>query len=101
LENSILRNAFGHIVCSARERDKLRQIAPKARIEVVENGVDTAYFAERVAPAPGGLRRQIVFVGAMDYFPNSEAAIAFAHNVWPQVKKTLGVIELTIVGANP
>ncbi len=54
LERYILQTAFGHIVCSERERDKLRQIVPAARIEVVENGVDTQYFAERVPPQPGG-----------------------------------------------
>jgi glycosyltransferase involved in cell wall biosynthesis len=101
LESDILKTAFGHIVCSARERDKLLRIAPGARIEVVENGVDTRYFAERVQPQPGGTRRQIVFVGAMDYFPNSEAAIFFANNVWPRMKRALGVMEVTIVGANP
>ena len=101
LESNILQSAFGHIVCSTRERDKLQQLAPKARIGVVENGVDTRYFAEQVPPAPTGTRRQIVFVGAMDYFPNSEAAIFFANNVWPPMKRALGVMELTIVGANP
>ncbi len=101
LESNILHTAFGHIVCSTRESDKLRQIAPGARIEVVENGVDTRYFAEQVPPAPTGTRRQIVFVGAMDYFPNSEAAVFFANNVWPPMKRALGVMELTVVGANP
>jgi glycosyltransferase involved in cell wall biosynthesis len=101
LESNILHSAFGHIVCSTRERDKLRQLAPDAKIEVVENGVDTQYFAERVTPHPAGTRRQIVFVGAMDYFPNSEAAVFFANNVWPPMKRALGVMELTIVGANP
>jgi polysaccharide biosynthesis protein PslH len=101
LESNILQTAFGHIVCSIRERDKLRRIAPGAKIEVIENGVDTRYFAEGVAPHPAGTRRQIVFVGAMDYFPNSEAAVFFANNVWPSMKRALGVMELTIVGANP
>jgi glycosyltransferase involved in cell wall biosynthesis len=101
LESNILQTAFGHIVCSTRERDKLLQIAPGARAEVVENGVDTRYFAEQVPPAPTGTRRQIVFVGAMDYFPNSEAAVFFANNIWPRMKSSLGVIELAIVGANP
>jgi glycosyltransferase involved in cell wall biosynthesis len=101
LETKILHEAFGHIVCSRREREKLRRIAPAARIEVVENGVDTAYFAQKVTAIPGASRRQIVFVGAMDYFPNSEAAVFFANSVWPRMRSSLGVTELTIVGANP
>jgi sugar transferase (PEP-CTERM/EpsH1 system associated) len=101
LERHILRTAFGHIVCSAREREHLQPIAPFARIEVVENGVDTAYFARNSGPADTPGRPQIVFVGAMDYFPNSEAAILFANQIWPQMRTRLKGAELTIVGANP
>jgi sugar transferase (PEP-CTERM/EpsH1 system associated) len=100
-ESEILRSAFGHIVCSGREREQLRRIAPAARIEVVENGVDTRYFGEPVAAIPGAARRHLVFVGAMDYFPNSEAAVFFANHVWPRMRSSLGVAELTIVGAHP
>ena len=74
LETEILHSAFGHIVCSERERGQLRLISPNARIAVIENGVDTGYFAG--VGAGTSVRRQIVFVGAMDYFPNSEAADA-------------------------
>lgn len=98
-ERQILREAYGHIVCSAREREQLLQQAPTARITVVENGVDTAYFAGG-GSVPGAVRR-IVFVGAMDYFPNSDAATFFAANIWPQVRARLGAVELTIVGSNP
>jgi polysaccharide biosynthesis protein PslH len=98
LESYILNTAFGHIVCSGRERDQLRQQAPAARIEVVENGVDTRYFASSENPAAS---RRIVFVGAMDYFPNSDAAIFFANCIWPRVRTMLDGAQLTIVGANP
>ncbi len=99
IEKTMLDAAFGHLVCSQREYDQLRRIAPAARIAVIENGVDTAYFAGSGEGA--GPRRQIVFVGVMDYFPNSDAAIFFANQVWPQVRSRLGDAELLIVGANP
>lgn len=104
LENAILHKAFGHVVCSAREREQLLGIAPAARIEVVENGVDTGYFGE-CAGSPA-VPVQVVFVGAMDYFPNAEAAIFFANRIWPSMREKLaslnaGVPELSIVGANP
>jgi polysaccharide biosynthesis protein PslH len=99
LESGILQTAFGHIVCSERERQQLRQTAPAARIRVVENGVDTGYFAAGgEAPAPS---RTIIFVGAMDYFPNSEAANFFARQIWPHIRTRLAGAELVIVGANP
>jgi polysaccharide biosynthesis protein PslH len=99
LERRILYSAFGHIVCSQRESDQLLQIAPAARLAVIENGVDTGYFAEaQTTPAE---RSKIVFVGAMDYFPNSDAAIHFASEIWPAVRHRLPAAELVIVGANP
>jgi sugar transferase (PEP-CTERM/EpsH1 system associated) len=99
LENSILGSAFGHLVCSDREHNQLRRAAPRARIAVIENGVDTSYFAGSGEGA--GPRRQIVFVGVMDYFPNSEAAVFFATRIWPHVRNKLSDAELLIVGANP
>jgi sugar transferase (PEP-CTERM/EpsH1 system associated) len=102
LEESILQSACGHIVCSAREREQLKKIAPGARVEVVENGVDTRYFADFAqAVRDPAIPRHLVFVGAMDYFPNSDGAIFFAKQVWPQIQKKLTDAELLIVGANP
>lgn len=96
LERSILHSAFGHLVCSGRERDQLRRIAPGARIEVIENGVDTTSFTP--ANGPG---TSLVFVGTMDYFPNVEAAVSFARTVWPALRRQFPNLTLAIVGANP
>lgn len=98
LEDYILRTAFGHIVCSEREREQLLKKAPEARIEVIENGVDTDYYAG--CEGWSGSRR-IVFVGAMDYPPNNDAAVYFANRIWPHIRRRLEGAELAIVGANP
>jgi polysaccharide biosynthesis protein PslH len=99
LENDMLRDAFGHVVCSKRERQQLLRIAPQARIQVAENGVDTTLFTpDSTAQSPG---QQIVFVGTMDYYPNVEAATSFAQNIWPRVREALPGTSLVIVGANP
>jgi sugar transferase (PEP-CTERM/EpsH1 system associated) len=99
LESAILHSDCGHIVCSEREYEQLRRIAPAARIAVVENGVDTGFFAG--ARDEAATPRHIVFVGAMDYFPNADAAIFFANRIWPNIRNKLGDAELIIVGANP
>ncbi len=104
VEKHNLQTAFGHIVCSGREREQLLGIVPSARIAVVENGVDVGYFAREGGWAEPG--RRIVFVGAMDYFPNVDAAEFFANRIWPGVRAGLGGAEpggaeLTIVGSNP
>jgi glycosyltransferase involved in cell wall biosynthesis len=103
LERKILEEAFGHIVCSERESQQLRCIAPAARIAVVENGVDCAYFTGLGGGADGDRpkRDRIVFVGKMDYYPNVEAVIDFACKTWPMVRDQLKGVIFSIVGANP
>jgi sugar transferase (PEP-CTERM/EpsH1 system associated) len=99
LERSILHSAFGHVVCSNRERDQLRNIAPASRIAVVPNGVDTGYFENTSMHAAAPTR--IVFVGLMNYHANVEAAVAFARDVWPRLRSRLPGVSLTVVGAKP
>jgi glycosyltransferase involved in cell wall biosynthesis len=99
LERSILHSAFGHVVCSERERYQLLNIASEARIAVVPNGVDTAYFDEPGMPAAPPTR--VVFVGLMNYHANVEAAVSFARDIWPRLRSRLPGVTLTIVGASP
>lgn len=98
LERQTLHDAFGHIVCSERERLQLSGIAPSARIKVIENGVDCANFA---GLRSAGIRKRIVFVGRMDYYPNVEAIVDFARVAWPLVRAQLTGLTLSIVGASP
>lgn len=104
LENDILDTAFGHVVCSERERQQLHRNHPHARIEVVENGVDVEYFsgaADLPSPAAASGKEHLIFVGSMDYYPNIEAAISFTRNIWPSLRQTLPNLQLLIVGAKP
>lgn len=98
LERSILRTGFGHVVCSQREQQELHRMDSAARVAVIPNGVDTAYFA---GTGPSGKQNRIVFVGLMSYYPNIEAAVTFSQNVWPRLRDQLPGYTLTFVGANP
>jgi sugar transferase (PEP-CTERM/EpsH1 system associated) len=98
LERAILHSALGHVVCSERERAELHSWAPKARIHVAENGVDTEYFAATVPFPP---EPRLVFVGSMDYFPNIDAALHFTRTLWPKLREHIPELTLTIVGARP
>jgi len=101
LEKQVLREAFGHVVCSERERAALLGVAPRARLVVVENGVDTAFFREAAAGPRGGVRNRLLFVGQMSYHANVEAAVLFARNVWLEVRERFPDWRLTIAGADP
>lgn len=100
IEKEILRTAFGHVVCSEREREHLLWIAPRARIVTVENGVNVSYF-EKSGDERAESRRRIVFVGKMDYYPNIEAAKHFVARIWPMVTRRLPGAMLTIAGSDP
>ncbi len=99
LEQDILQTAFGHVVCSVREREELRRIAPSARIAVIENGVDVASFSPGAGVSPPS--HKIIFVGLMDYYPNVEAATSFSQRIWPLLRQRFPELTLWIVGASP
>ena len=98
-ESEILTSAFGQIVCSERERRQLFTTSPGARIEVIENGVDVPAFEETARTS--GSRHRLLFVGAMSYHANIEAAVSFARDVWPAIRQRMPDWTLTLVGSNP
>jgi polysaccharide biosynthesis protein PslH len=100
LERTLLQNAFGHIVCSKREEEQLRVQVPRARITTVPNGVDASFFARATVE----LRwppRNFIFVGAMNYYPNVDAAIVFVRDIWPRLRSLFPACRLTLVGSDP
>lgn len=101
MELKLLRDCDIHLVCSARERAILQSRVPNARIEVVGNGVDVAYYSEAEPTSPTAERRDILFVGSMDYHANIEAALEFARDVWPAMRASHPDFRFVIVGRNP
>lgn len=87
----------GHIVVSKQDAERLRQMNPRARIVVIENGVDVSYYAGEQSAG----KKRIVFVGSMDYHANIDGAIDFARKVWPTVRKQKPELVFTIVGRDP
>jgi len=99
VEDELLRLCHAHTVCSDRERDVLLQRVPGARVEVVGNGVDCEFFS--AAAAQRGERRDVLFMGKMDYHANIDAALYFVAKVWPLIRARRPELRLVIVGANP
>jgi sugar transferase (PEP-CTERM/EpsH1 system associated) len=97
-ERELLARCDAHTVCSERERALLRAAVPDAPVHVVPNGVDVEYFS---ALAPALPRRDIVFVGSMDYHANIDAALYFANQIWPQVRARRPDLRFCIAGSRP
>jgi len=82
-----------------------RQLAPEsaAKVRVIPNGVDTDYFSPDVPfDSPYAADTQaIVFTGAMDYWPNADAVVWFANEVFGLVRQQLPQAQFWIVGSKP
>jgi polysaccharide biosynthesis protein PslH len=93
------------LFATRREAALFKSLAPEsaARVDVLGNGVDTAYFsagAERTSPYASDTM-PIVFVGTMDYFPNVDAVDWFVAEILPQVRQRWPRAHFYIVGRNP
>lgn len=89
---------------SRAEADLFRRLAPEAaaRVRHVSNGVDTDYFDPSLQYAdPFAGEPALVFVGAMNYRPNIEAAAWFAREVMPILRRAGGAPSFWIVGSRP
>jgi glycosyltransferase involved in cell wall biosynthesis len=100
-EMTLLKNCDEHTVTSDRERDKLRQRCPGAVLHTIPNRVDVSFYAGLSAPAQDPPRREILFVGSMDYSANIDAVQWLVREVWPVVKRQNPDLRLTIVGRKP
>lgn len=108
-ERRAMQEFDAHVAVSQRDAERLRGLNADARVFVVENGVETAYYSyDRLAPATLGndagandKRNRIIFVGSMDYHANVDGAISFARDVWPGLHARHSELIFTIVGRDP
>jgi polysaccharide biosynthesis protein PslH len=90
---------------SEAEASRFRELAPTVaeRVQSVQNGVDLESYdpaKEFADPYPAGMRA-LVFTGHMDYWPNADAVIWFANEVFPGLRGEHPELAFWIVGANP
>jgi len=104
-ERALSQRTTASVFVSQAEADLFVSLAPEAapRTVAVSNGVDAAYFAP--APAlPDPLvkgAQSMVFTGAMDYWPNIDAATSFVSELWPAIAAARPALHLWLVGMNP
>jgi len=96
-EKRALKEFDAHIAVSEVDAKRLQSIDSEANIFVIENGVDSAYYADTQTAT----KNRIVFVASMDYHANIEGAISFAQNIWPLIHQQEPQLRFTIVGRNP
>lgn len=88
------------ITMSEDDKEFIKSIAPSVKnIDVVANGVDSAWFDQVKKKLPKD--PTILFVGTFKWLPNSEAVEFLAEKVWPLIKSKLSNAKLWIVGNAP
>jgi glycosyltransferase involved in cell wall biosynthesis len=85
-----------NIAVSELDMSMLKQIAPSARFEIVENGVDIRYFSAR---NDYGSKDRLIFAGRLDQYSNRDAILHFCTSVWPLVRDANPGMRLTIIGS--
>lgn len=97
-ELALCRRADLVLTTSVPDQLTLRRQVPGARIEVVPNGVDLATFQRASGEC---IPDRIVFTGAMNYYPNIDAVLAFANQCWPRIREQIPTATWAIVGREP
>jgi len=98
LETRLASEVERLLVVSEAERQLFLEFCPDAPVHSVGNGVDIEHFV------PTGQSVQphtCVFVGVLDYLPNSDAVTWFSLSVWPMIRQRFPDAEFRIVGRNP
>ena len=104
-ERQLAARADRSFFVTENESQLFRSMAPECaiRIETMENGVDSNYFApDRSRPSPfADGEIPLVFTGAMDYWPNIDAVVWFVETVLPALLEKFPRLKFHIVGRSP
>ena len=85
-------------VVADRDLEEVARVVPRAKLELVPYGTDTEYFH----PVP--VKKEtatLVFHSHLGYAPNIEAALEFADEIFPLIRKKVPQATFHLVGANP
>jgi len=91
-----VRLASSTFVCSESDRRQLARLSRTTRVQVVPNSVPFPALEDADQSEP-----LVLFVGAMIYRPNAQAADSLVRDVWPAVRARAPAARLVIVGSGP
>jgi len=80
------------------DRDAALRNCSRLKTEVLPNGVDSEYFSPRGNDEG---HPDLIFTGAMNYYPNFEAALYFCRRILPLILKKRPEVRFLVVGNDP
>lgn len=99
IEREFGSRAASNLVVSDLDGERLQEIAPRARVDTIPNGVDVTFFAPDAAQPVQP--RSLVWAGGMDWFPNADAIEWFATALWPALAADDPERTAVIIGRHP
>ncbi|MGH9612549.1 MAG: glycosyltransferase, partial [Bryobacteraceae bacterium] len=97
-EGEVCRTARRVIAVSELDAERMRKQFQTPGEVAVPTGVDVEYFTP---PSPQPISSDLVFVGSMDWMPNSEGILWFVREVLPVIRGSRPGCSLTVVGRKP
>ena len=94
-EARLLLRCDGALAVSEEDAAALRGMAAGLRCVVAPNGVDTAKYRPEATPR---VADRLLYVGSMDYLPNSDAVRWFAADILPAISRQAPSARLQVVG---
>lgn len=104
-ETRVIEAFDAGLFVSRPEAALFNRLAPgyEHKIGYAENGVELDHFLPNTSlTSPFRVNEQVlVFVGAMDYWPNVDAVVWFAKELFPAIRKQAPDTRFYVVGGNP
>jgi glycosyltransferase involved in cell wall biosynthesis len=94
LESELARQLDLVFACSDKDAAAFAEMGA-SNVRVVPNAIPP------IKPSAVAERRDVIFVGSLDWRPNADAAIELAREIWPRCQPLLPGARLIIVGRNP
>ena len=99
-ERAACRRAVQVIAVSEVDAAQLRELCGISHVLAIPTGVDADLFARPATPRTGETF-DLLFAGSMDWLPNIDGVLWFAHEVLPLIRHRLPRCSLTIAGRRP
>jgi glycosyltransferase involved in cell wall biosynthesis len=97
LEIDACTSSSAVLACSERDGREIRKLSPATRTYILPNVVDVWSYE----PAYEDDGRTVLYVGAMDWFPNRDAVDYFAEEILPRLRRKVPNLYFTVAGRNP
>ena len=97
-ERTVCAQFDTNFTVSELDKQRLLELVPRARADVIANGVDIDYFNPKaVTVVPGNL----LMASGMNWFPNRDAVLYMCNEIWPLLVHQMPELSWTVVGASP